>query len=73
MTTKIFAIRLVSSGEFQTYNGRTTWSKRGYAVNAFNKARPMFDNKDFQFYEANGVYQMWELTEIVAMYEGLCK
>lgn len=73
MTNKIYAIRLKSTGEFQVYNGRCAWTKRGNAINAFNRARPLFDNNGFEFYEENGVYEIIELTELVWMYEDLQK
>lgn len=73
MTNKIWAIRLVDSGEFQVYNGRSAWSKRGNAIRAFNLNRPTMDRHDYAYYESKNVYSIYELTEIVAMYEGLCK
>lgn len=73
MTTKIYAIRLVSTGEFQVYNGRCAWTKRGNAINAFNRARPMLDFNTLEYYEDNGVYEIIEVTELYYRLQGLEK
>ncbi len=69
--TKIYAILLTSDNEFQVYNGRCAWTKRGNAVNAFNNARPMFDKNTFEDYEVEGIYKIVELSEEYFRLQGL--
>lgn len=73
MTTKIYAIRNKSSGEFVSYNSKCAWSKAGSAKNAFNLHGSWQRNgKRVRFDEQNAL-EIIELTEYVWKYEELGK
>lgn len=70
--TKIFAIRNKETKEFLAYNSKCAWTKRGNAKNAWANANNHY-GKDFVSFDEQSEYEIVDLTEIVYMYEDLCK
>ena len=69
--TKIYTILRTSDNEFQTYNGRCAWTKRGNAVNAFWQNEGVHFLKYFEEYEEEGLYKIVELSEEYFRLQGL--
>ncbi len=67
MTTKIFAIRNKSTGEFLSYNGRVAWSKAGNAKRAFDLNRPCLDRKTFD----SDYHKFYEIVELAGTFNKL--
>lgn len=72
MTIKIFSIRNKETKEFRSFNGRVAWASPAAAKSSFLAATSYYRSDGKKFNDQDE-YAIVELTEIVAMYEGLCK
>ena len=66
--TKIYAIRSKLTGDFVGYNSKCAWAKAGNAKNAF-----ALHHRPSMKWDEQDEFELVELTEYVAKYEGLCK
>jgi hypothetical protein len=71
--TKIFAIRNVETGEFISYASKCAWKTSGAAKAAFGLHSERMEDFSQQKFDYQDKYELVDLTEIVYMYEGLCK
>jgi hypothetical protein len=71
--TKIYAIRN-KDGEFQSFNGKVAWLNRAGAKSSWNAVTNRYKRGGGIIkWDDQTLYEIVELTEIVHMYEDLCK
>ena len=70
--TKIYGIREKATGNFCTVNRRCAWLNRAAAKSSY-LASTSFRRGDGVKFDDQDEYEIIELTEIVRMYERLCK
>jgi hypothetical protein len=71
VSTHIFGIRHKETKEFLVFNSKCAWTKRGNAKNAWANAMSVRNKKNL--FDEQDEYEIVDLTEIVYMYEDLCK
>lgn len=73
MTIKIFAIR-DQEGNFHSFNGKVAWANTAGAKSSWNASVNKYkDKSDRIHWDDQTLYEIVELTNIVWMYEDLCK
>jgi hypothetical protein len=77
VSTKIFGIRDKTTKSFERFNRQACWMSVGAAKSSFTAHQTKWDRNTNQYikpkFDDQDVYEIVELTEYVAMYEGLDK
>ena len=77
MSEKIYGIRDKSTKVFERFNRKSCWMTVGAAKLSFAASQEHWDRVNNKWvttkFDAQDIYEIIELTEYVAMYEGLDK
>lgn len=77
MSERIYGIRDKGTKSFERFNGKSCWMTAGAAKLSFTASQRRWDHVANKYtkprFDEQDVYEIIEITQYVAMYEGLCK
>jgi hypothetical protein len=75
MSEKIYGIRDKGTKSFERFNRKTCWASVAAAKSSFRASSGEWSNNKWVYskFDEQDIYEIVELTEYVAMYEGLDK